>query len=455
MRFFNTRLLFILISGTFFTLSACHPRDTVDFRLSTFQCDVTPPLGTPIYSGYEPLAEIEHPLLAKGIVLDSGGSRYVLCALDWCELNNSTHTLFRETLAKAAGTYPDHVAVQTVHQHTAPMGDADAMRLLDTIDDPPPHPDPAVIERSAVKVAEALRKSLGNMKPVDQVGLGQARVEKVAATRRVKNEDGSITVRWSSCTDPELRAKPEGLIDPYLKTITFAQGDRPLVRIHYYTTHPQSFYGDPRASYDFPGMARQAIEQEESVFQIYFTGCAGDVTAGKYNDRSPEARDRLAARLLTGMRQSAASTKYEPIQDISWGTVPVILPIRNDQGFAAEDAQAEMMNQDSAHSVRLSGAMSLVSRERAETPYLLSALRINKAFILNLPGECMVAYQLFSQEQRPDAFVAVAAYGDCGPGYICTDEAFSEGGYEPTATRLAPGAEGILKNGIKELLVEK
>ena len=38
-------------------------------RLATFCCDVTPPLGTPIYSSYKPLATVEHPLLAKGVVL--------------------------------------------------------------------------------------------------------------------------------------------------------------------------------------------------------------------------------------------------------------------------------------------------------------------------------------------------------------------------------------------------
>ena len=449
----NRNFLFLLILALL-PLNACNTEERPEVRLSTFQCDVTPPLGTPIYSGYEPLAVIEHPLLAKGIVLEESGQRYVLCVLDWCEICNATHTLFRETLAEAAGTDAGYVAVQTVHQHTAPMGDADAMRLLDTIENPPPHPDPEVIEKAVKNVAEALRNSLADMQVVDSIGTGQARVVEVAATRRVKAEDGSIITRWSSCTDPELRAQPEGLIDPYLKTLTFARGDRPLARLHYYTTHPQSFYGDPRASYDFPGMARQELEQEEGVFQIYFTGCAGDVTAGKYNDRSPEARDRLAARLLDGMHESVAVTRYEPIQLLSWKTVPVKLPLREDPGFVSEDARIEMLNQEIPHSARLDGAMSLVTMQRGDVPYILSSLRINNDLIMNLPGECMVAYQLFSQQQRPDAFVAVAAYGDCGPGYICTDQAFTEGGYEPSATRLAPGAEKILKEGIRQLLIE-
>ena len=46
--------------------------EKASLRVAVFECDVTPPLGEPVYSGYQPLAVIEHPLLAKGIVLDDG-----------------------------------------------------------------------------------------------------------------------------------------------------------------------------------------------------------------------------------------------------------------------------------------------------------------------------------------------------------------------------------------------
>lgn len=427
--------------------------EEVPLRVATFQCDVTPPLGQPIYSSYRPLAEIEHPLLAKGIVLAEGERRYVLCVLDWCEVCNSSHTLFRTLLAEAAGTEASCVAVQTVHQHTAPMADADAMRLLPTIDNPPPHPDPEVIEKAARRVADALSESLEKMQPVDRIGVGQALVKGVGSTRRVKTEDGKILIRWSRCSDPKLRAMPEGRIDPYLKTITFANGDRPLVRLHYYATHPQSFYGDPRASYDFPGMARQKLEEEEDVFQMYFTGCGGDVTAGKYNDGSREARDRLAGQLLAGMKESVSHTKYEPVRSLQWRTVPVTLPLRDDPGFTVEDRRARMANPNASPSARIyNGAMRVVAAQRADIPYELSALQINDVYILHLPGECMVEFQLFAQKQRPDAFVAVAAYGDCAPGYICTEAAFTEGGYEPRDAGVGPQSEAIVKKAIRRLL---
>jgi len=57
------------------------------------------------------------------------------------------------------------------------------------------------------------------------------------------------------------------------------------------------------------GLARKAVEQEDKVFQIYFTGCAGDVTVGKYNDTSPAAKADLTQHLKTAMKAAIAATR--------------------------------------------------------------------------------------------------------------------------------------------------
>lgn len=61
-------------------------------------------------------------------------------------------------------------------------------------------------------------------------------------------------------------------------------------------------------------------------------------------------------------------------------------------------------------------------------------------------------YQLFAQQRRPDAFVAVAAYGDCGTGYIPLARSYDEGGYEPTDAFVSPGAEPLMYRAIAGLL---
>lgn len=421
-------------------------------RIATFACDVTPPLGTPIYSSLKPLADIEHPLLAKGVIIEDASGRSVLCAVDYCEFCNGVYDLYRRRVAEAAGTTLDRVAVQTVHQHTAPLVDSDAIRLLEHLDQPPVHPSIASFEDPAAVIAAAVQDALGRLQSFDRVGTSQARVERVASNRRVSIGDGKVGFRASSCKDPDFIAKPEGLIDPFLKTVTFAQGDRPLVRLHYYATHPQSFYGDPRASYDFVGMARERLEKEEGVFQVYFTGCSGDVACGKYNDASKEAREGLYERLYTAMKTSVESTQYKPAQDANWRSVPLRFEPRNDARFNVADSDLIMRDSGKSPLERLIAAMFLSWAQRIEQPIDLTMMRLGDIAFVHLPGEPMIEFQRYAQELLPDAFVAVAAYGDCGPAYICPDRVYAEGGYEATASHSAPGAEALFRDAIKNLM---
>ncbi|MCA9020833.1 MAG: hypothetical protein KDA74_11865, partial [Planctomycetaceae bacterium] len=54
----------------------------------------------------------------------------------------------------------------------------------------------------------------------------------------------------------------------------------------------------------------------------------------------------------------------------------------------------------------------------------------------------------------PHQSVCLAAYGDYGPGYICTEIAYSQGGYEssPRASLVAPEVESVLIGVIRRLV---
>ena len=445
------RVLLLGIVTVCLTVSPGGAAETARFRLATFQCDVTLPLGDLLYS--KPLATIEHPLLAKGVVLDDGRERYVLCAVDWCTLRNRAHLLFQSKIAAAAGAEVSRVAVQTVHQHTAPSFDGSAQQLLDGQKDRPARRSLKSLEEITDRLAAAVEKSLDELQPFDRVGTGQAKVDRVASIRRVITPEGKLLTRWSACKDPDLRAMPEGNIDPMLKTITLARGDKPLVRLHYYATHPQSYYRDGRASYDFPGIARERLQQEEGVFQIYFTGCSGDVTAGKYNDGTPQARKELAERLFAGMKASVASTRFVPAERLQWRTVPVLLEPRTDGGRDPDEHRGTLANPEADPEARRRTASRIACYERLQEPIELSLVRIGPARILHLPGEPMIEYQHFAQKLLPDGFVAVAGYGLATPGYVCTEKAFDEGGYEPSASAIVPQSEQVLKAAIGKLLM--
>jgi hypothetical protein len=105
------------------------------------------------------------------------------------------------------------------------------------------------------------------------------------------------------------------------------------------------------------------------------------------------------------------------------------------------------------------GASRLAWLRRCEAGHKidLACLRIGRARILHMPGELFVEYQLAAKKERPDLFVAMAAYGDYGPWYIGTERAYAEGGYEvqPRSSNVAPEVEAVLLGGMRKLLQER
>jgi len=406
-----------------------------ELQVAAFSCDITPPLGQPLIAG-DLIRTIEQPLLGKGIVLQAGEERYVLCALDWCVLCNNPYRSLRTKIARAAAIPAGHVALHCVHQHTAPAidfhppkRDKNASAKTPAAQAPEePQLDPLVFEQLGDRLAATVGEAVKHLEPFDTIGVGQAKVEQVASSRRIKDAEGKIPVRWSYCKDEAVRALPEGRIDPYVKTITFARGEKPVVRLHYYATHPQTRYRDGRASSDLPGDAREALERKEHVPQVYFTGCAGDITLGKYNDGTPESRAAMAARLLAGMEAAIAATQFAPAGTVSWYLRELKLPRRETPANARTEAYFSLD---------------------------LIALHIGRAIMLHMPGEPLIEFQLYAQSLKPDEFVAVAGYGDGGPCYICPAAAFDEGGYEPSASAVKPESETLLKKAIADLLEAK
>jgi hypothetical protein len=287
---------------------------------------------------------------------------------------------------------------------------------------------------------------------VDRIGLGQAEVKQVASARRIFL-DGKLATRYSnSGKTPALAAAPEGDIDRTLRTITFARAGKPLVRLHYYATHPQTFCCEGTVTADFVGAAREAVEKEDGVFQIYFTGASGDVTVGKYNDGSLEKREDLAGRLLAAMRESIQATQFEPVREVSWRSAALSLPKRPESDPVLAQYRAKLSQPGKTGGQELYRSAIAVAFAGRKTAIDISALFLNGAAVLHLPGEPLLEFQKYAQRLLPGRFVAVAGYGDIGPGYICPDRAYEEGGYEPSASNVAPGAEGAVKSAIRALI---
>ena len=293
-------------------LIMCLSLQAFELRVGTFEVDATPKIGGPL--AYDPVKEITSPLSCRGIVLLSEQAPVVLCTVDWLGIANGANEKFRESLAQAVGTTADRVAVHTLHQHDAPRCDVTAAEILKPFGQDAAHFDVPLIEQVVRNASEAAAAAVKNAKVVSAIATGKAEVKDVASNRRLLDSAGKvIATRYTACKDPKMRALPTGVIDPWLRSLTFYDKTETLAVLTFYATHPQSFYRTGGANPDFPGMARNARQAETGVFHLHFNGAGGNIGAGKFNDGSTENRQVLADKVAAGMREAFANQKKQDV----------------------------------------------------------------------------------------------------------------------------------------------
>lgn len=406
--------------------------DAPQFRLSTFSADVTCPVGHPLLGGLYAAAEkVVDPLQARGFVLLGRVEPIVLCAIDWCEIRNQSYDLWRDELAKAAKTRRERVLICALHQHDAPLTDLYAQELLAQVGLAGEMFDPKFERDCVERTANALRESLKHARRVTHLGIGKSKVERIASSRRLVLDDGRVTYDRGSNGGSRAfnRDAPVGLIDLWLRTLSFWDNETPVAAMHAYATHPMSYYGKGGVTWDFIGIARDLMQREHpGIFQIYVSGCSGDVTAGKFNDGSPANRPVLAQRLLAAMKHSWASTKKHPLERLAFRNTQLALLFRPGKSHTSEAMTKVLNDKNATKNNRILAAMGLASRRRISAGQKIDfpCLDFGSAQIVLFPGETFVGYQLMAQRQHSDSFVLSIGYGECWPGYIPTTQGFAD-----------------------------
>jgi hypothetical protein len=436
------------------TFSGCNPSS--ELQVAYFQADVTPEIGIPV--AYAPTRSVTDSLSARGIVLVPAGQKpIVLLSVDWLAVSNESMQQFKEYLASAAKTTSDRVTVHTVHQHDTPWADASSEKILAAHGLGGKQFDLSFLDQSMKRTANALSSALLNLKPVKSIGTGQAKVDKVASNRRILGEDGKVKiVRFSSARDSAAIQAPEGLIDPFLKSVSFwGEDDRPLVTLNYYATHPQSYYGKGDVNPEFIGLARNAVHKKTGVPQIFFIGAAGNIAAGKYNNGAPETRPILTGRIATAIEKAFENAKLVPVPSaIKWRSEPLDLPIADH--LQADTLKVIIADTTKTYNERFVAVRQLAWLEQNTngSPMNVTSLQLGDTWLLHLPGEPFVEYQLAAQKLKPNGTVCTAAYGEDGILYIGTEISYQQGGYEvdKRVNLTTPQAEQILTSTIQKVL---
>ena len=418
-------------------------QDTGALKAVTFKLDVTPPLGAAMaYATHE---SRENPISIRGAVFDDGEKRVVWLACDYLYVCGETYLSWRQKIAQAAGCEPLDVFLHSVHQHESMMvapeynpKEGDNWKTVTDI---------SYCEKTISDLTALIReKCAGAWTDIAAIYTAEQRVWGLGACRRVLDQDGKLVdIRWSRCSNPLMHSLPVGVIDPILRTICFEDlAGKKFLALHFYASHPQTESLRPCVSPDVPGYALRMMEAAfPETESIYFTGCGGNVTFGKYNIKRgaegiAELGERLGGDLIENMsllqKHDAGKMKIVRAEfDVPFNIAAL------DEFPGARGERTYVKNTidlwKKSHVTRLSFGpdVHLLSFELAEV---------------------CVEYQLYAQALVPTQFLAAAAYGNGLYEYIPTAAAYGDGSYEtqPRNCPVAPEIEAALKGAIDEAL---
>jgi hypothetical protein len=413
----------------------------VTIRAGASQIDITPPLGIPLAGSWQPrrAESVATPLGVHAVVLETDETKVALVAVDLIALLRSDVDVAKARVSERIGIDPDKILVSCSHTHEAPYpcgllaGDEQV--------------DVSYMRRVVDAVAEAVVQA--DAKRTDaQVGWASAEVKGPCQNRRrLVDDEGAYNV-WA-IRDGEAEDYPAaGPIDEQLAVLAVrAKAGQPIAVIWNFALHAHAFSATMDAiCADYPYYVRQNLARDfgEEFVGVYLPGACGDI-----NRPGQTPPEQVVEALATGIRTACTRVEYTDNVPIATSLQPFTAALRDCSAF--DEAEIRRKQPESLETARADW-QRLKASGQTHTETLLHALAIGEFAIAAVPGEYFCALGLQIKDQSPFALTAVAELSNDYVGYIPTDKAYDEGGYELFTLQSSKVARGTGERMAKTLI---
>ena len=449
------------------------------------RADITPPVG--IAHGnwgaavHERAEGIDMPLRATALVFFQGGVHAAIVDLDLLKLSEDTVDAMRRRITELAGIPGNCVRISCSHTHSGPTTSTATWKRQGV------EMVPVYQAELVEKVARAVHEAAMSLQPV-HLTAGRGTCE-VNVNRRYKLPGGRIIVGQN----------PEGFVDHDVTVVRVnTLAGAPLATVVHYACHPTIMaHTNRKITPDYPGPLRRVVEAAVGGQCLFLQGAAGNVASIEdlANDpvayrrigaiigheaakvalslETPPGRPELEAVIESGAtlgifrrrREAAAAPKLVVIEET------VVLP--GAQTRPATEIEAEL--RDQTKKVERLRKESAPERELLEAIYKARRLSLEYGKVRNIgpdgyvrvpvhlvcigdiavlgaPVEIFAEIGAELKRRSPFAVTLVSGYTNGAMGYLPTESAHREGGYEVGASPFAPKADAVFVEGCLRLL---
>lgn len=472
-------------------MAATNTQQAPSLRVGAGRAVITPPLGVSLAGSYTDRRAIglHDDLYARAFVIDDGAAQVAVVSCDLIGVRASTVAGARRAIEHACGIPAGHVLIAATHNHSGPLTrELSASGLAGETDEP----YLAQLER---QIAAAVQIAYWRRAPA-QLRLTLGRESGVAFNRRFVLREGPVRTNPGK-QNPEV-VRPAAPVDDRVWTVTALPVDEhisqegsasvppnvvPLGVLVNFGLHP-AIVGGTVVGADFPAYLESGVQRAlgpsgngaggpwaivssaagvgmgdgPAPVVVFANAPCGDINHLDVSHAQRQGGFAEAARVGTILAGEVIKAACRLVPDATWPggdgqprvrgarrtvDLPLRRPTAEQVAWAREAARGAMtmVPGKGLEVVEAHRILALAEGWTGETHTTeVQALALGDDLaIVGLPGEVFAELGLALRERSPFRHTLVLGLANEAIGYVPTQRAFEEGGYEPTSSRLQPG----------------
>ncbi len=370
-------------------------------------------------------------------------------------------SIYRQ-VEKALGIKPEFITISATHSHSSPaISDVEDESVANYL---------RIFYPAVLKVAKEAVADLDKC----EMKIGRTTTTDLSYVRRYFREDGTFygTNYVSDSKSPVVRHETE--VDNQMQLLMFDRVNGKDILMMNWQCHVTTAGGrnNTMLSADWVGAMRDKIEKDAGVLFTYHQGGAGNVVPNSFISTEPSNADYNAHGRKLADVALAAIPEMESVSTGKIRAVAKTVTCPHDLDVSMYDLQKAQLIADPYRAGNYDKAKSLCLEYGFNSPYHANAV-VNKskrteasstmelhAVAIGEIGFAVAPYEMFDtngqqiKAKSPYTMTFVCAYSNGSYGYIPSEIAWPNGGYEVDTCKYAKGTGEMLADELVGMLTE-
>ena len=384
-----------------------HSNKKSDVILGASQINITPDQPV-IMSGYDarktPSTGVHDSLFASALFFSGEETDALLISADMIGFPSAFVDTVKNMISAKTGLRPNDIMIIATHDHGGPA--------IHTYEPELPTTNEEYIQTLKEKLVVVAMAAMKNPQPFF-MGIGKGKCD-LNINRRAVYADGGV---W-------LGRNPDGVCDHELDIIKFTDKQNNLVAVLVNWPCHGTVMGQDNylITGDWAGSAARYIRQQAGKNIVVA------VTAGASANINPIYGPGDDFNEVEAVGYHVSNEAWKTIKQIKTSSVKSLKFLNSSITFPGKKMWTDQFPQASVPS-------------GSNVDIRLTGLKLDKLVLCGISGEVMTEMGLQVKKQSPYRNTIIITHCNGSSGYICTDKAFNEGGYETKVSHIMPGVE--------------